>query len=46
MKRDYRNGTEARKSFEDTMSKLFRVSKTAVVEKAPKPKKASASKEK
>lgn len=42
MKHDYRTGVEARKSFEDTMTKLFRAPKAAV--EKPKPKKAPAPK--
>jgi hypothetical protein len=38
MKPLYRTGVEARKSFEATMTKLFRVPKTEVAKK-PKPKK-------
>jgi hypothetical protein len=43
MKPEYRKGAEARKDFEDTMSKLFRVPKSEVVTQKPKPptKKAS-----
>jgi hypothetical protein len=45
MKHVYRKGAEIRKDFENTMSKLFRVPKSEVVEK-PKPpvKKAPAKK--
>lgn len=35
MKPEYRKGADARKNFEDTMQKLFRVPKSAV--KTPKP---------
>ena len=38
MKPEYQKGAEARKNFEVTMTKLFRVSKTEVTKK-PKPKK-------
>jgi hypothetical protein len=46
-KPEYRRGAEARKSFESTMSKLFRVPRSEVVEKKPKPptKKGSEGKE-
>jgi hypothetical protein len=37
MKPQYHKGPEARKSFEDTMKKLFRAPKTEVTK--PKPKK-------
>jgi hypothetical protein len=37
MKPEYRKGAEARKNFESTMSKLFRVPKSEVVEPKPKP---------
>lgn len=43
MKREYRKGTEARKNFEEAMTKLFRVPKPPKPEK--KPKKTAASKE-
>jgi hypothetical protein len=36
---EYREGTEARKSFEEAMRKLFRAPKTELA-KPPKPKKA------
>jgi hypothetical protein len=42
MKHEYHKGAGARKNFEGTMQKLFRVSKTAVAQKpkpAPKEKK-------
>lgn len=42
MKPEYRKGAEARKNFEDTMSRLFRAPK--LVNKKPKP--SSAKKEK
>jgi hypothetical protein len=34
----YKEGTEARKNFEDGMQKLFRVPKTTVAKAAPKKK--------
>ena len=37
MKPEYRKGAEARKDFESTMNKLFRVPKSEVVEQKPKP---------
>jgi hypothetical protein len=37
MKPEYRKGAEARKDFESTMSKLFRVPKSKVGNKKPKP---------
>jgi hypothetical protein len=40
MKSEYRKGAEARKNFEETMTKLFRAPKSSV--EKPKPKKASA----
>jgi hypothetical protein len=42
MKPEYNQGTEARKNFEETMQKLFRVPKTAV--KKPSPKKGDSEK--
>lgn len=36
-KPEYREGPEARKKFDDGMSKLFRVPKSAVTEQKPKP---------
>jgi hypothetical protein len=36
VKPEYRKGADARKNFEETMQKLFRVPKAAVVQK-PKP---------
>lgn len=42
MKPEYRSGRDARDSFEETMTALFRVPKSAVKDKpkpAPKPKK-------
>lgn len=36
MKIEYRKGAEARKSFEETMTKLFRASKPPKPEKQPK----------
>jgi hypothetical protein len=46
MKPEYHRGAEIRKDFESTMSKLFRVPKSEVAEKMPKPpvKKAQAKK--
>lgn len=41
MKLEYRKGAEARKSFEETMQKLFRVPKPPKPEKQPKKKGAS-----
>jgi hypothetical protein len=38
MKPEYREGPEARKKFDEGMTKLFRVPKSAVVEGKPKPK--------
>lgn len=38
MKPKYREGPEARKKFDEGMTKLFRVPKSAVVEVKPKPK--------
>jgi hypothetical protein len=38
MKPEYKNGTEARKNFEEGMQKLFRVPKTTVTKPAPKKK--------
>jgi hypothetical protein len=37
MKPEYRKGAEARKDFESTMSKLFRVPKPDVVAQKPRP---------
>lgn len=47
MKPEYRKGAEARKSFESTMGKLFRVPKSEVAKEKPKPpsKKAPAKRE-
>jgi hypothetical protein len=39
VKPEYRKGAEARKSFEATMTKLFRVPKSEVVKSKPEPKK-------
>lgn len=44
MKPEYHKGAEARKNFEDGMRKLFRVPKSAVSAKTPKPKKEGHSK--
>lgn len=41
MKPDYRKGSEARKNFESTMTKLFRAPKPPKTEKQPKKKAAS-----
>jgi hypothetical protein len=41
MKPEYREGAEARKSFETTMTKLFRAPKPPKPEKQPKKKAAS-----
>jgi hypothetical protein len=46
MKHEYRKGKEIRKDFESMMSKLFRVPKSEVVDKKPKPPSKKASKEK
>jgi hypothetical protein len=35
---EYHEGSEARKTFDEGMAKLFRVPKLAVVEEKPKPK--------
>lgn len=40
MKNELQKGARARKNFEDTMTKLFRVPKSTI-ETKPKPKKAS-----
>jgi len=37
-KTEYREGAEARKNFEETLQKLFRVPKTAVSKPQEKPK--------
>jgi hypothetical protein len=39
MKLSYHKGADARKNFENTMSKLFRVPKTTATKPKPKPKK-------
>jgi hypothetical protein len=44
--REYGEGAEARKNFEDTMKKLFRASKPPKPEKQPKKKAASEEKKK
>jgi pyruvate/2-oxoacid:ferredoxin oxidoreductase beta subunit len=38
MKHEYREGPEARKKFDEGMTKLFRVPKSTVTEEKPKPK--------
>jgi hypothetical protein len=38
MKHEYREGHDARKAFDEGMTKLFRVPKSAVIEEKPKPK--------
>jgi hypothetical protein len=38
MKTEYNEGPEARKKFDDGMTKLFRAAKTAVKKDEPKPK--------
>jgi hypothetical protein len=42
-KPQFKNGAEARKNFETTMTKLFRVPKTEITKK-PKPKKGESEK--
>ncbi len=44
MKHEYREGPEARKKFDEGMTKLFRAPKSAVTEEKPKPKRKKASK--
>jgi hypothetical protein len=47
MKHEYREGSEARKKFDEGMTKLFRAPKTVVSapKAAPKPKRKKASKD-
>jgi len=44
MKHEYREGSEARKTFDEGMTKLFRVPKTTEEKPKPKPKRKKASK--
>jgi len=44
MKAEYKKGAEARKSFEEGMKKLFRVSKSAVTKKSSPKKKGDSEK--
>jgi hypothetical protein len=44
MKPEYHEGPEARRKFDEGMTKLFRVPKSAVTEEKPKPKRKTTSK--
>lgn len=45
MKPEYHEGPEARKKFDEGMTKLFRAPKTTVTKNKPKPKRKKASKD-